>query len=377
VWRFEAHGWPRDRLVAIDHPYPTARDDDTLPQFDRSGSAEGRAQLVAAIDATLARTGAQAVVLIGSSRGGNVIRNALKYGGAARGVSHAILGGTPSHGAYLSDRDRNEFNGNGPVLRDLNGGGEVAPGIAYLTIRSDTSDLYAQPGGGGYDGPALAGATNIVIPGLDHNETATSARAFAAMLRFLTAEEAADTIPAEEAVTLNGRVTGFLGAVPTNLGGAGVAVMVYALDPATGARRSAPLLARTTGADGVWGPLTTDARTLLEFVVAAPDEPVRHTFRSPFPRSSAYVGLRLWPGAACADAGTLVFTRPRGYIAGGRDTALLDGQPLPGVPTGLPTEGSFTIPIGGPERAVPVSLNGETIVARSIPGAISYAEFHY
>lgn len=25
AWRFEAHGWPRDRLVAIDHPYPTAR----------------------------------------------------------------------------------------------------------------------------------------------------------------------------------------------------------------------------------------------------------------------------------------------------------------------------------------------------------------
>jgi hypothetical protein len=57
--------------------------------------------------------------------------------------------------------------------------------------------------------------------------------------------------------------------------------------------------------------------------------------------------------------------------------ALLDGQPLPSVPDGLPTEGSFTIPIDGPERAVPVILNGEAIVARSIPGAISYAEFQY
>jgi len=119
------------------------------------------------------------------------------------------------------------------------------------------------------------------------------------------------------------------------------------------------------------------ARTPLEFVVAAPGEAVRHTFRSPFPRSSAYVRLRLWPDAARAASGTFIFTRPRGYIAGGRNTALLDGQPLPGVPTGLPTEGSFTIPLGGPKRAVPVSLNGETIVARSIPGALSYAEFHY
>jgi triacylglycerol lipase len=377
AWRFEAHGWPRDQLVAIDHPYPTARDDDTVPQSDRSGSAEQRAQLVAAIEATRARTGASKVVLIGSSRGGNAIRNALKHGGVAPRVSHAILRGTPSHGAYRSDNDRNEFNGNGPVLRDLNSGGEVVPGVPYLTIRSDTNDLYAQPGGGGYDGPALAGATNVVIPGLDHNETATSALAFAAMLRFVTGEEASGAIPVEETVTLNGRVTGFLGAVPTNLGVAGVAVTVYALDPATGTRRGDPLLARTTGPDGVWGPLTTDARTPLEFVVAAPGEPPRHTFRSPFPRSSAYVGLRLWPDVARADAGTLVFTRPRGYIAGGRDVALLDDQPLPNVPDGLPTEGSFTIPLAGPERAVPVSLNDEAFVARSIPGAISYAEFHY
>ncbi len=237
------------------------------------------------------------MVLIGSSRGGNAIRNALKHGGVAPRVSHAILGGTPSHGAYLSDNDCNEFNGLGPVLRDLNSGGEVVSGVAYLTIRSDTNALYAQPGGAGYDGPALAGATNVVIPDLDHNETATSARAFAAMLRFLTGEEATGTIPEEERVTLNGRVTGFLGAVPTNLGVAGVAVTVYALDPATGARRGDPLLARTTGSDGVWGPLTTDARTPLEFAVAAPGEPARHTFRAPFPRSSASVGLA--PLAAC------------------------------------------------------------------------------
>lgn len=73
----------------------------------------------------------------------------------------------------------------------------------------------------------------------------------------------------------------------------------------------------------------------------------------------------------------VAFTRPRGYIATGRDVHPLDGQPVHGVAAGLPTEGTFTVPIPGPERGVPVSLNGEAFVARSIPGALSFAEFHY
>ena len=95
------------------------------------------------------------------------------------------------------------------------------------------------------------------------------------------------------------------------------------------------------------------------------------------PRSSAYVGLRLWPDAALPDKGLVVFTRPRGYIAGGRDTALLDGRPLPGLKSGLPTEGTFRVPFAGPERAIVAARNGEAMTVRNIPGAITYAEFHY
>ena len=36
VWRFESNGWPRDRLFAIDLPYPQARDDDSKEQQGRS-----------------------------------------------------------------------------------------------------------------------------------------------------------------------------------------------------------------------------------------------------------------------------------------------------------------------------------------------------
>ena len=32
LWRFESNGWPRERLHAIDMPYPLARDDDAKPQ---------------------------------------------------------------------------------------------------------------------------------------------------------------------------------------------------------------------------------------------------------------------------------------------------------------------------------------------------------
>jgi triacylglycerol lipase len=40
LWRFESNGWPRERLHAIDMPYPLARDDDSKAQPGRSSTAE-------------------------------------------------------------------------------------------------------------------------------------------------------------------------------------------------------------------------------------------------------------------------------------------------------------------------------------------------
>jgi triacylglycerol lipase len=45
VWRFESNGWPRDRLHAIDVPYPVARDDDSKAQAGRTSAAENMAYL--------------------------------------------------------------------------------------------------------------------------------------------------------------------------------------------------------------------------------------------------------------------------------------------------------------------------------------------
>jgi hypothetical protein len=70
-------------------------------------------------------------------------------------------------------------------------------GVAFLTIRSDTNDKYAQPTGVfinlpdvrtavACDGPALEGATNVVLVGADHREVSYGPRAFAETDRFIT-----------------------------------------------------------------------------------------------------------------------------------------------------------------------------------------------
>ena len=197
LWRFESNGWPRARLRAVDMPYPLARDVDATPQDGRSSTAESMRFLSEQVDQVLRATGASRVVLIANSRGGYAVRNYIENGGGAAKVSHAILGGTPNHGVWADAKSRtgNEFNGAGPFLMGLNApkgphGDEVTPGVNWMTIRSDNDDKYAQPDGVWIgakgtptnvtaEGPALKGATNIVLPGRDHRETSYHPQAFA------------------------------------------------------------------------------------------------------------------------------------------------------------------------------------------------------
>lgn len=337
------------------------------------------------VDQVLARTKAAKLALVANSRGANAVRNYLKNGGGAAKVGWAMLGGGVNHGVYLAPGGPNsEFNGAGAFMKQLNEGSEVVSGVRCLTIRSDRFDKYAQPGlspgrpGPGFDGPALAGATNVVIDGLDHRETAFSPQAFAQMYRFLVGKDAKTEITAEAHPRLTGYVGGLENRTPTNRGVAGVKVTVYEVDGTSGARRGAAVLTRTTGADGNWGTLNARAAAFYELVVEAPGEPRRHFFRSPFPRSSEYVGLRLLDDPPAADGkAVVVFTRPRGYVADGRDRHSLDGKPVPGVAGGVPTSSSFKVEFAPPERPVPAALNGETMTVRAIPGDVVYAEFHY
>jgi pimeloyl-ACP methyl ester carboxylesterase len=404
IWRFESNGWPRDRLHAIDFANPNARDIDATPQPGRSSADEQMRALSDEVDRVLSATGAVKVVLIGNSRGGNAIRHYIQNGGGDKRVSHAILGGTPNHGVWADAalRPGNEFNGAGPFLSALNApkgpnGDEVTPGVHWLTVRSDNNDKFAQPDGTwigtkgqpthvGFDGPALKGATNVVLPVRDHRETSYHAEAFDAAWRFITGRAPATTgYEAEARVVLDGVVSGPGPGGPTNQPLAGATVEVHAVDADTGARRGAPLLVKTIGADGHWGPLVTDARTSLEFVVGAPGLATLHSYRSPFPRSSSVVQLRAerFADADKGAAAVVSFTRPRGYFGVPRDTVVLDGQrPAPGIPSGVAGVASSKLKLSdgvapdGPGRTVVGEFRSgpihERIAGRAWPAAQSH-----
>ena len=304
VWRFESNNWPRDRLHAVDLAYPVARDDDRLPQPGRSSSDDHVACLAAEVDRVLAATGAERVVLIANSRGGFAVRRYVANGGAGK-VSHAVLGGTPNHGVWTSlvHWPGNEFNGAGPVLSALNAPGpdghEVTPGVAWLTLRSDGNDKYCQPHGDWLgmphvptgvqaDSPALRGATNVVLPSVDHRETSFSPLAFAHTWQFLTgAVPASLEITPEPLLRLDGKVSGYgtdnrQGVDPSNLPLEGATVEVYATHPATGERLGAAVHQRTVGSDGRWGPFHARAGQPYEFVLHADGYATTHLYRSPF-----------------------------------------------------------------------------------------------
>jgi triacylglycerol lipase len=397
IWRFESNGWPRERLHAIDMPYPLARDDDAKEQPGRSSTAEHTAYLAAEVKKVLAATGASKVALVGSSRGGNPIRNFIANGGGAAVVSHAVLGGVPNHGVWSNPAflPGSEFNATGPFLVKLNTpqgatGNEVTPGVAWLTIRSDNNDKFAQPDGvwiGArgtptnvtFDGPALKGAENVVIAGIDHRETAFGVKAFAEAYRFIAGRPPATLAIAPEArVVLDGTVSGLgldnrQGNFATNLPLAGATVEAYATNPATGERLGPAAHRKTIGADGRWGPFRADSAARYEFVISAAGYATTHVYRSPFPRSSSVVSLRPERLAdADRDAKSLVtLTRPRGYFGVPRDRIMLDGaSPPAGIPSGVAGVATARVKVAdASERAIVGEFNDERIVGRSWPVA--------
>ena len=399
LWRFEANGWPSERLHALDLPYPLARDDDSKSQPGRSSTAEHMASLRSQVQQFLQATGARQVVLIGNSRGGNAIRNYIQNGGGEAYVSHAILGGTPNHGVWAIPgfREANEFSGTGPFLRALNApknaaGDEVTGPVQWLTLRSDNNDKYAQadglwmglPGTPTHinaDAPALKGASNVVLPGVDHRETSFSPAAFAAAYRFITGT-APQTLLAtpQTPMILNGKITGLglrpadpaTGNYSNNLPLPGAHLAVYATDAATGERRGDTVHNRTVGEDGLWGPFTAQAGTAYEFVISAPGYAITHIYRSAFPRTSTLIHLRA-ERLAEADklaASSITLTRPRGYFDARRDRMLFDGKALPGVAATVAGVSSVKINTSQAGiRPISAQFNGESITGRTWPAA--------
>jgi hypothetical protein len=397
LWRMESNRVPRDRMLAINFTDPLARTDDAVAQPDRSSTEDQRRELGEAIRELKRRTGAARVALVGNSRGGNPIRSYIKNGGGAD-VSHAVLCGVPNHGIYLGDENLgNEFNGSGPFLRGLNEGDEVTPGTAFLTLRSDGIDKYAQadgrfvgkpgtPTGITADGPALKGASNLVLGAVDHRETAFHPRAFREIFKFIAGREPAlIAIAPEPEVRLSGLVTGTPGGVQTNRPVPGAAVEVHRVSPETGERIGGPIHSSQTAADGRWGPAQVDPSWYLEIVLTSAGSATTHFYRSPFPRSSDIVHLRAARPLGPADAGAgavVLMSRPRGYFGLPRDVVLFDGKEPVDVKTGVPTDSVSTLRLAAAEagRPVPALFNQERVVARAWPASdnrIAVAELTY
>ena len=396
LWRFESNGWPRERLHAIELPYPLARDDDSKEQAGRTSTAQAMAYLKAEVEKVRQQTGANQVVLFSNSRGGYAIRNYIQNGGGAASVSHAILGGAPNHGVWAIKgfREANEFSGTGPFLSGLNApknehGDEVTGPVKWLTIRSERNDKFAQPDGvwiGAkgtatnvtFAGPELKGARNVVLPLMDHRETSFSPAAFAAAYEFIAGKRPANVgIAPESQIALSGHITGLgvdsqdpkSGNFVNNLPLPGAQLTIYETDPASGSRVGAAAYAKQVGIDGAWGPFAARAGAAYEFEISAPGYAITHIYRSPFARSSAV--LNMHPDRI-ADAdrelkSIVVLSRPRGYFDAERDKMRFDGQtPPPGVPPSGAGVASSTLKLTqAVDRAVQAEFNGERLTGRT------------
>ena len=230
------NGYKRDQLFAIDLKNPNARNVDATAQEGRSSTDDVMKELAAYVTEVKKKTGATKVALVGNSRGANTIRNYVKNGGGKDHVSHVVLGGGVNHGVIKSDTALigSEFNGNSEFMKKLNAGtNEVVAGVKFMTIRSDRFDKFAQPDGMfigmagkptgiSYDAPALKGAVDFVLPGLDHREVSYSLAAFVETYRFITGRvpPRLEILPEKE-FALNGNVTGITGGAYDNTGVSG------------------------------------------------------------------------------------------------------------------------------------------------------------
>ena len=398
LWRMESNGVPHERMLAINFTDPLARSDDTVAQPNRSSTEDQRRELSEAIKelkrAPVRRAWRWSAIRAAAMRSAIVIKN-----GGGADVSHAVLCGVPNHGVFdWDDNPGSEFNGRAPFLRGLNAGeSEVTPGTAFLTLRSDGNDKFAQADGRFVgkpgmptsvtsDGPALKGATNLVLGALDHRETAFHPRAFREIYKFIAGREPSriEIVPEAE-VNLSGLVTGTPGGVQTNRPVSGATVEIYRVSADTGERAGGPVHASQTGADGRWGPAKVDPSWYLEMVLTSPGSPTTHFYRSPFPRSSEMVHLRAARPLGPADAGAgavVMMSRPRGYFGLPRDVVLLDGKEPADVKPGVPTDSLSTLRLPAAEAGGPVValFNGERIVARAWPASenrIAVAELTY
>jgi len=257
--RFASNGWPVDLMFAFEY-------DST---FATQGFTAVIARLNAFVDSVLAETGADKVYLMGHSLGTFVSQTYLavppyaakvaKYVNIDGGTASALPGGVPTLAIWA----------------ELAGSGAVNPPRA------------------------IVGATNVLLPGQFHVQSATSPEAFAAMYEFFTGEPPAttDIVPVPPGqVEIAGRAVFF----PANMGAGDATVEVWEVDGATGFRKDdEPVatcsLSGTGYYDGVWGPVKVNGLKHYEMVLIREGFRFHHFYFEPFMRSDYFVRLQTSP----------------------------------------------------------------------------------
>jgi pimeloyl-ACP methyl ester carboxylesterase len=390
IWLFESNHYPADKLFAIRFTHPSAHSHDSEEEANRSSTTDATAELSGFVTRVLIETHSTKVALIGSSRGGMTIRNYLLHGGSSN-VSYAVLCGTPNHGVLATETNLDgEFNGKGPYLQSLNhaypAGSEVPPEVKVMTLRSDKLDKFAQPTGISFgapqmatgitvEGPALAGATNIVLPNLDHRELAFYPSAFAEMYKFITGVAPATlNVTPEPTPILSGLITGFENGAFTNLPLGGARLRIF---PVNSSESATPVYEVVTASDGKWGPFHASPTQEYDFDLEYQGRHIRF-YKAPIPRSTRLLNLRLLPVPeelhVTADKSAppvpphtsqLLIVRPEGYFSRERDPVLIDNKLSSDEPGGLPLHDEFIANLPTPPtQPTTVTLRKETIVAR-------------
>ena len=264
--RFASNGWPVNYLFAFEYT-------GTIPFAEPLPVLMER--LDAFVDSVLVQTGASKVYLMGHSLGTLVSQTYLSVPARAAKVAKYV-------------------NIDGGTASALPGG---VPTLA----------LWAELAGTGAVNPprAIVGATNVLLPGQYHVQSATSAEAFAEMYEFFTGQSPAttDILPEPPGqVEIAGRAVFF----PANMGVGDATLEIWEVDDATGARKydvpeAVYTLSGTGYYDGTWGPFQANGMKHYEFVLLREGFRPHHFYCEPFMRSDYFVRLQTSPVGGIGD----------------------------------------------------------------------------
>ena len=264
--RFASNGWLASYLFAFEY-------DTGMP--DVEGSAARMARLDAFVDSVLEETGADKIYLMGHSRGTT--------------ESFTYLA-DPAHAAKVAKY----VNIDGRTATALPGG---VPTLA----------IWAELAGSGTVNPPreIVGATNVLLPGQFHVQSATSAEAFAEMYEFFTGEAPAtmDVVPQPPGqVELAGRAVFF----PQNIGVGEATVEIWEVDGDTGCRiyeepEASYTLSGSGYYDGAWGPFEANGLKYYEIVILREGFRPHHFYFEPFMRSDYLIRLNTSPPGGVGD----------------------------------------------------------------------------